>query len=515
MKKKIANVFFISIVLSVLFIAWGVIAPKSLASVTSMIQTFLQDRFGWFYLFSATGFLIFSLYLIFSPYGKIKLGKDDDKPEYSRISWFAMLFSAGMGIGLVFWGVAEPLSHYHVPLVGEGQTPDAARMAMRYSFFHWGLHPWGTYSVLALALAYFNFRKKTPGLISHIFYPLLKEKVNGPIGKMIDVIAVFATVFGVATSLGFGAAQIGGGISYITSIDNNFTTQLIIIVVVTCLFLLSAVSGLSKGIQYLSNLNILLALLLLLFLLFAGPTKFLMNLLISTIGGYLQNLPTMSFYMAPFQPEANDWVQNWTVFYWAWWIAWAPFVGTFIARVSKGRTVREFIIGVLLVPTTFCAIWFAVFGGAGLHLDINQGLPLFETMNDKGTEVVLFNVLQQYPLGQVMTVLAVLLIATFFITSADSATFVLGMQTTNGSLNPPNRVKYIWGFIISASAAVLLYSGGLEALQTTSIIASFPFIFILFGVIVSLMKSFQQERSAVVKVKYTDQLEASAKNAQS
>lgn len=491
--KKFTGVFLVSIIISMLFILWGVFDPKSLANYTSMIQTFLQDRFGWFYLLSATVFLAFSLYLIFSPYGQIKLGKDTDQPEYSTISWFAMLFSAGMGIGLIFWGVAEPLSHYHSPSVGEGQTVEAARLAMRYSFFHWGLHPWGIYSVLALALAYFKFRKDAPGLISYIFYPLLKDKVKGPIGKTIDLIAIFATVFGVATSLGFGAAQISGGISYISTISNNFTTQLVIIVIVTILFILSAATGLSKGIQYLSNLNIGLALLLLLFLLFVGPTKFIMNVFISTIGSYIQNLPSMSFSMAPFRPETNEWIQGWTVFYWAWWIAWAPFVGTFIARVSKGRTVREFVIGVLLVPTVFGALWFSVFGGSGLHLEINKGFPLFEIMNDKGTEVVLFAMLEQYPVGQVLSILAVFLISTFFITSADSATFVLGMQSTEGALNPPNYVKFIWGMIISASAAVLLYSGGLGALQTTSIIASFPFVFILFGVVLSLILSFRKE----------------------
>lgn len=497
--KKFTSVFLISIIISILFILWGVFDPNNLAKYTSMIQDFLQDRFGWFYLLSATLFLVFSFYLIFSRYGQIKLGKDTDQPEYSTMSWFAMLFSAGMGIGLIFWGVAEPLSHYHTPPIGEGQTVEAARNAMSYSFFHWGLHPWGIYSVLALALAYFKFRKGAPGLISYIFYPLLKDKVKGPIGKMIDVIAIFATVFGVATSLGFGAVQISGGISYITTISNSITTQLVIIGIVTILFILSAATGLSKGIQYLSNLNIGLALLLLITLLFVGPTKFIMNVFTTTIGNYMQNLPDMSFSMAPFRPKTNEWIQGWTVFYWAWWIAWAPFVGTFIARVSKGRTVREFVIGVLLVPTMFGAIWFSVFGGSGLYLDINKGYPLFEIMSDKGTEIVLFDILQQYPVGEGMTILAVFLISTFFITSADSATFVLGMQSTAGSLNPPNYVKFIWGIIISSSASILLYSGGLGALQTASIISSFPFVFILFGVVISLILSFRKEFLTIKK----------------
>ncbi|SFX11870.1 glycine betaine transporter [Thermoactinomyces sp. DSM 45891] len=492
--KKFTTVFMVSVTIAFLFILWGAFYPVHLTTYTSAIQKYLQEDFGWFYLLSATLFLVFSFYLIFSPYGKIKLGKDTDQPEYSTLSWFAMLFSAGMGIGLVFWGVAEPLSHYHNPVVGDPQTAEAGRLAMRSSFFHWGLHPWGIYSVLALALAYFQFRKNAPGLISYIFYPLLKEKVNGPIGKTIDIIAIFATVFGVATSLGFGAVQISAGLSYLTNISNNFTSQLVIIVVVTLLFLVSAATGLSKGIQYLSNSNIILAVLLLLLLLFVGPTKFIMNIFVTTIGNYIQSLPAMSLNMAPFFPKTNEWIQGWTVFYWAWWIAWAPFVGTFIARVSKGRTIREFVIGVLLVPTLFGALWFSVFGGSGLHLELAKDFSLFNIMSDQGTEIALFAMLQQYPMGGILSVLAIFLIATFFITSADSATFVLGMQSSNGSLNPSNYMKVTWGLIISASAAILLFSGGLNALQTASIIVSFPFIFILFGIIFSLVLALRKEK---------------------
>ena len=491
--KKFTKVFIISVIISFLFILWGVVAPKHIQSVMNSIQTFLQDKFGWFYLFSTTAFLIFSLFLIFSRYGNIRLGKETDRPEFSTISWFAMLFSAGMGIGLVFWGTAEPLSHLYQPIFAEPGSGTAANDAMRYSFFHWGLHPWGIYSLLGLALAYANFRKDAPGLISYTFYPLLKDKVRGPVGKTIDVISVYATVFGVATSLGLGAIQIGGGLSFVTPLENNFFTQLIIIVIVTGLFILSAATGLNKGIKYLSNMNILIAVLLMLFVLFTGPSKFIMNLFTSTLGAYIQELPKMSFYMGPFNPQANDWIQSWTIFYWAWWIAWAPFVGTFIARISKGRTVREFVTGVLLVPTIFGAFWFSVFGGTGIHMDMSEGIPLFAQMSEQGTEVALFSMLSQLPLSEIMIALAVILISTFFITSADSATFVLGMQTTDGSLNPPNSVKWIWGLIISASAAILLHTGGLEGLQMASVIAAFPFAFILIGVALSLLKAFRKE----------------------
>ncbi|MGA8942382.1 MAG: BCCT family transporter [Thermoactinomyces sp.] len=491
--KKFTNVFIISVIISFLFIIWGVLAPDHIARVMTSIQAFLQDKFGWFYLFSTTGFLALCFFLIFSRYGKIRLGKDTDRPEFSNITWFAMLFSAGMGIGLVFWGTAEPLSHLHNPIFGEAGSPEAANVAMRYTFFHWGLHPWGIYSLLALALAYFNFRKGAPGLISYTFYPLLKEKVKGPLGKTIDIIAVYATVIGVATSLGMGAIQISGGLSFVTPLENNFITQFVIIVTVTILFILSATSGLNKGIKYLSNLNILLAILLMLFVLLTGPTKFIMNLFTTTLGSYIQELPQMSFYLGPFNRQANNWIQDWTIFYWAWWIAWAPFVGTFIARISRGRTIREFVIGVLLVPTVFGAFWFSVLGGTGLHMDMSMNIPLFEVMSNRGTETALFSMLSQLPLSIIMIMLAVFLISSFFITSADSATFVLGMQSTNGSLNPPNSIKWIWGVIISSFAAILLYSGGLEGLQMASVIVAFPFAFILIGIAFSLIEAFRKE----------------------
>ncbi|WP_377889456.1 BCCT family transporter [Alkalihalobacillus sp. R86527] len=490
--NKLTRVFMISAALTLIFIIWGTIAPESLDSSTSSLQTFLQVKFGWFYLLAASAFLIFAIYLIFSKFGRIRLGKDSDRPEYSTITWFAMLFSAGMGIGLVFWGVAEPMFHYYTPPAGASpESDEAARLAFRYSFFHWGLHPWGIYTVVALALAYFKFRRGAPGVVSAVFQPLLGDRVYGPIGKLIDVIAVFATVFGVATSLGFGASQIGGGISYLTDIENSFTTQLVIILVVTVLYMISATTGISRGIKYLSNTNIVLAILLMFFLLFAGPTNFIMDLFTSTLGSYIQNLPSMSLRMRPF--EGSSWIQSWTIFYWAWWIAWAPFVGTFIARVSKGRTIREFVLGVLLVPTIFGALWFSVFGGSAISLDM-AGTGVYDIISNQGMEVALFAVLEQFPLGTFMSVIAILLISTFFITSADSATFVLGMQTTNGSLNPSTGVKLTWGVIQSSAAAVLLWSGGLGALQTASIIAAFPFAIIIIGMVFSLLKALKEEK---------------------
>ncbi|WP_453997233.1 glycine betaine uptake BCCT transporter [Bacillus nitroreducens] len=502
--KKFTPVFTISVIIAIIFIVWGVIPASylpnaNLENVATSVQSFIIEKFGWFYLLSGTAFLVFSLVLIFTKYGNIRLGKDNEEPEYPYMSWFAMLFSAGMGIGLVFWGVAEPLYHYHTPPAGAGITDEAARVALRYSFFHWGLHPWGIYAVIALALAYFQFRKGSPGLISQILRPVFGDRVDKKLGVFIDILAVFATVFGVATSLGLGAIQVGGGFAYLFSgIENNAVTQLIVIAIVTVLFMLSAQTGLNKGIKYLSNLNIILAISLMFFLLFAGPTNFIMDLFTTTIGAYLQNLPSMSLRLSPF--TESTWVQDWTIFYWAWWIAWAPFVGSFIARISRGRTVREFLIGVLTVPTIFSALWFSVFGGSGIYLEFFENIDVMSIMNERGMEVALFSVLENFPFSIILSSLAIFLICTFFITSADSATFVLGMQTTNGNLNPPNLIKFIWGIIQSASAAILLWAGGLSTLQTASIIAAFPFTIVLICIMISLLKSFKQEQIIMYKV---------------
>ncbi|QGG47922.1 glycine betaine uptake BCCT transporter [Heliorestis convoluta] len=482
---------YISMACIFLFVLWGAIHPAGLTATAEGLLGFTIEKFGWFYLLATFGFLLFSLYLAFSKHGSIKLGSDDDEPEYGKPTWYAMLFSAGMGIGLVFWGVAEPMFHYAAPPFDVAEeSVEAARMAMRYSFFHWGLHPWGIYTVIALALAYFNFRKGYQGLISHTFYPLLGERVNGPIGKAIDTLAIIATVFGVATSLGLGALQINGGLSYLTGIPNVITTQLIIIAVVTVLYMISASTGLNRGIKTLSNINLKLALGLLFFALFSGPTSFIFDLFTLTLGGYLQNFIQMSLRLTPF--TKGEWIANWTLFYWAWWIAWAPFVGSFIARVSKGRTIREFVLGVLLVPSLFSFVWFSVFGGSALHFEMFEGRGIAEAVQ-ADVSSALFITLEQFPVGLLLSILATLLITTFFITSADSATFVLGMLSSEGRLNPSVRVKLAWGFLQSASAAVLLLSGGLQGLQTASIVAALPFAVIMVFMCMSIIKSLEEE----------------------
>lgn len=497
--RKLTKTCIISLTICIAFTLWGMIPESilgqaSLGNVTDAIQAMLVSKFGWFYIISVSVFLGISIFLIFSKYGSIRLGKDNDKPEYSYLSWFAMLFSAGMGIGLVFWGVAEPLSHLYVPPVGEGVSEESASLAMSFSFFHWGLHPWGLYALVALCIAYFTFRKGKPSTISATVGSLFKTGENGRLARTFDVLAVFATVFGVATSLGFGAKQIAGGISYLTDIPNSLATQLVIIAFVTVLYIISSQTGLDKGIKYLSNTNIMLAFALMFILLFAGPTTFILDTFTSTIGTYLQNLPSMSFRMSPLDEGGNDWIQSWTIFYWAWWIAWSPFVGMFIARVSKGRTIREFVIGVLLVPTIVGALWFSVFGGTGIHMELFQGTDLYGQIQEMGTEAGLFAMFNELgSIGTVLSVIAIFLIATFFITSADSATFVLGMLTSNGSLNPSSSIKLVWGIVQAAVAAILLYVGGLAALQTASIIAAFPFVFVIFFMVVALFKELQKE----------------------
>ncbi|GEC90498.1 glycine betaine uptake BCCT transporter [Brevibacillus brevis] len=494
--------FLISLTIVFVIVLFGVISPELFASAASHVLKVTTTNFGWFYLIVTFGFLIFCIFLAFSRYGQIPLGSDDDEPEYSLPTWFAMLFSAGMGIGLVFWGVAEPVSHYFSPPAGvTGQTTEAAQTALRYAFFHWGLHPWGIYALIALALAYFQFRKGAKGLISSTFGPLLGERIHGPLGKGIDVLAVIATAFGVATSLGLGTLQINGGLSHLFGLPSSTTVQIVIISIITVLFLLSATTGLDRGIKYLSNTNLVLALLLLLLTLVLGPTSFIFDAFTSTLGSYLNNLISMSLRLTPF--TQGTWVANWTLFYWSWWIAWAPFVGMFIARVSKGRTIKEFVICVMLVPSLLSFIWFSVFGGTALHLEIFDQAPIGAAVQ-RDISTALFLALEQLPMGYILAVVAILLIITFFITSADSAIFVLGMLSSDGNLDPSNRVKITWGVLQSAIAIVLLLSGGLEGLQTASIVAALPFTVIMVLMCFSLVMALQEE-DRIAKKKRKDQ----------
>ncbi|MBT2757917.1 BCCT family transporter [Mesobacillus foraminis] len=488
--KKPSVVFYVSVSVLILLVFVGVAMPATLESVTGSLQSYITDAFGWYYLIVVTMFVVVCLYLLVSPAGRIKLGKQEDKPEFSRPTWLAMLFSAGMGIGLVFYGAAEPISHYAISSpTGEVGTDQGMKDAMRFTFFHWGIHAWAIYGIVALCLAYFTFRKGEVGLISATLKPIIGKQANGLIGKVIDVIAVIATVIGVATTLGFGAVQINGGVSYLFGIPSNITIQFLIVLVVTVLFMISALTGLGKGIKILSNANMFLAFALFLLMFIFGPTLFTLNLFTDTIGTYLQNLVRMSFRIAPLNQENRSWINGWTIFYWAWWIAWSPFVGIFIARVSKGRTIREFVTYVLLVPSLIGFIWFSIFGGSAMFLE-HEGIA---SISKLATEEVLFGVFANYTMGKTLSIIAIILIGTFFITSADSGTYVLGMMTTNGSPNPSNPIKIIWGVLLTAIALVLLYSGGLQALQNTMIIAALPFSIIMALMTISLIKDLNKE----------------------
>lgn len=493
--KKLPAVFIISTSLLSAIVLIGMFAPSFLGTITASIQSYITDYFGWYYLIVVTCFLLVCFYLFLTPVGRIKLGKNDDKPDFSRGSWLAMLYSAGMGIGLVFYGAAEPISHFAInsPTNQEG-TAQGIKDALRFTFFHWGFHAWAVYAIVGLVIGYFMFRKKEPAVISATLKPVLGDKVYGKTGTIINVLAILSTVFGVATTLGFGALQINGGLSYLFDIPVSFSIQLVIILIVSVLFILSAVSGLGKGIKILSNTNMVLAFSLLLLVFFIGPSLSNLNLLTDSIGSYLHNLPRMSFRMAPLNPEGRQWINDWTIFYWAWWIAWSPFVGIFIARISKGRTIREFVLNVLLVPSIMSFIWFTIFGGTAIQVEIEG-----TSVSKLNLEQLLFGVFDQLPLGTVMSFIAILIVIIFFITSADSGTFVLGMMSTNGLQNPPNQVKVIWGVMLSAIALVLLNSGGLIGLQNAMIIAALPFSIIMILMTISLFISLNKEVNQLMK----------------
>ncbi|WP_438873769.1 BCCT family transporter [Staphylococcus ureilyticus] len=493
--KKISPVFIYSAIIVGIVVLIGAIVPEQFDNVTNTIKLWITDKLGWYYLILTTFIVFFCIFLIFSPIGKLKLGKPNDKPEFNTISWFAMLFSAGMGIGLVFYGAAEPMADFAAPPNAEPKTTAAYTEALRSTFFHWGFHAWSIYGVVALALAYAQFRKGEPGLISRTLRPILGNKVEGPIGTIIDVLAVFATVVGVAVSLGMGALQINGGLNYLFGVPNTIWVQVIIIVIVTILFIMSAWSGLSRGIQYLSNLNISLGAVLMIAVLIIGPTVLILNMMTSSTGSLLNSFLFNTFDTAAQNPQKREWMSSWTLYYWGWWLSWSPFVGIFIARVSKGRSVREFIAGVLLVPALVSFVWFSVFGVLGIETG-KKNPELFNMT----AETQLFGVFNEIPFGIILSLIALVLIASFFITSADSATFVLGMQTTFGSLEPSNVVKVTWGIAQSLIAFVLLFAGGgngadaLNAIQSAAIISALPFSFVVIMMMISFYKDANKER---------------------
>lgn len=496
--KKVTNVFYITVILVAISVLIAAVMPAAYEQATNSITALLSTVFGWYYMLIMTVILFIVGFLIISPYGNIRLGKPNDRPEFARPTWVAMLFSAGLGIGLVFYGSYEPLSHYAIqPATADPETEAAFQEAMQRTFFHYGFNAWAMYGIVALALAFFQFRKGERGLISSTLKPLFGKKMDGGWGTMVDVIAIFATVFGVASSLGFGAAQINGGLTYLFGLPNNNWSQLIIIAIITVLFIISAWSGLSKGIKYLSNMNMVLAVLLLTLVVIIGPTLLIFNVFTQSFGEYIQNLIPLSTKTGAFNSGNCEWLDAWSIFYWAWWISWSPFVSMFIARVSKGRTIREFLIFVVLLPTVLCAIWFSAFGATAINIQ-QQGIVDLTT---GAVETTLFTVFNEMPFGFGLSIIAILLLLTFFISSADSATFVLGMQSTGGSLTPDNSVKIVWGVLQSAIAAILLSAGGLAAIQNTIIIAALPFSMVMVLMVFALLKALKAEAKLIEKKK--------------
>jgi glycine betaine transporter len=492
----LGSVFWTSVGVSTVFVAWAVLFTENLNKVTADSLNWVTASFGWSYLVVTLGILVFLVFLAFSPAGDLRLGKDTDRPEFRTVTWFAMILGAVMGIGLVSYGVAEPISHLATPPHGLAQpgTPQAAVRALQYSYFDWGLQAWAIFAVFGLAIAYSTYRKGRPTLVSQLFVPLLGDRVNGPIGKLIDVLAVFATLFGTTTSLGLGALQVNNGLGRLFGIPVNSVSQVLIIAAVTSIFTLSAVTGVSKGIKYLSQGSAVLAGALFVFVLIAGPTVFVANLYIESMGMWATDFFRMSLQGTAFGDL--QWMQWWTYFMMAWWVSWGAFVGVFLARISKGRTIRGFILGVLVVPSIVFFTWFAVFGGTAIHVDMFQGGTIAEqTATDINS--AFFATLAHFPLATVTSTIAILLVVMFFVSGADANTYVLSMMTSNGSLNPRRTVLILWGVLTGVTAVVLMLAGGLTALQNTVIVTSLPFLVIIAGLTVSFSKELARDRRAL------------------
>ena len=488
-------VFFVSAVLITAFVLGSVMFPEQAGVWLGGAKSWAIEHFDWLFMFSANIFVVFCLALIFLPVGKLRIGGQDAVPEYSTMSWLAMLFAAGMGIGLMFWSVAEPIAYYTnwygTPLNTAPNTEAAANMALGATMFHWGLHPWAIYAVVALSLAFFSYSKGMPLTIRSAFYPLLGERIWGWAGHVIDIIAVLATIFGLATSLGFGAKQAAGGLNFLFGLDPAINTQIAIIIGVTLVAIVSVTRGVNGGVKVLSNINMGLAFLLLLFVIFAGPTLELLGWMLTAGVSYAENLIPLSNWV---EREDDSWLHGWTVFYWAWWISWSPFVGMFIARISKGRTVREFMTSVLIVPTVVTMIWMGAFGGAALE-QAQAGVG--ELANGVGeVSLAMFHMLEQLPLSSISSFIGIVLVLVFFVTSSDSGSLVIDSITAGGKMNAPVPQRIFWACLEGLIAAALLYGGGkeaLSALQAGAISTGLPFTLVLLVMCISLYKGLSHE----------------------
>ncbi|MEV4033103.1 BCCT family transporter [Streptomyces umbrinus] len=490
-------VFGVTAAITVAFVIWGSVGTDSLKSASDTMLSGLIHNGGWAFMLAASGFVVFALWLAISRYGRIHLGAEGEEPEFKTVSWVAMMFSAGMGIGLMFYGVSEPLSHYTTPPPGTDPADSAERMqtAMATTLFHWTLHPWAIYAVVGLAIAYSTFRKRRRQTISAVFTPLIGEKhANGSVGRAIDVLAIIATVFGSAASLGLGALQIGSGFTELDWMDKVSDGLLVVIIaVLTVAFVASAISGIEKGIQWLSNINMVLALVLAVFVFIAGPTVIVLDLLPTSIFSYLGDLPQLAGRTEASTGEGvADWLGSWTVFYWAWWISWTPFVGMFIARISRGRTIRQFVGGVILVPSTVSLVWFAIFGGTAMKLKEGGALG-----GESTPEGQLFGVLQEFPIATATSLLVMILVGIFFVSGADAASIVMGTLSQKGALEPGRFVVVFWGVVTGAVAAIMLLVGtegnALTGLQNLTILAAAPFVLVMIGMCIALMRDLRRD----------------------
>ncbi len=487
-------VFFSSVAIIFVVTILGAIIPDQIGVCFTAIKNWLNSSLSWFYMLTVGSALIFCFYLMFSRYGDIKLGPDHSTPDYDYGSWLAMLFSAGMGIGLLFFGVAEPVMHLVSPPSASPESIQAAREAMSITFFHWGLHAWGIYALLAISLAYFSYRHNLPLLPRSIVYPIFKDKIFGPVGHIIDTFAVVGTMFGVATSLGFGVTQVNSGLAYLTGMPESIGVQFILIAVITSFATISVVMGLDGGIKKISNLNMILALFLLLTVVIVGPTSHIFNSFTQNIGIYLGGIVKKTFNLYSYDPK-EKWIGGWTLLYWGWWVSWCPFVGMFIARISRGRTIKEFLVSVLFVPTGFTFAWMTAFGNTAIDAILHKGASGFAASVAENVPVSLFKFFELLPGSTFLSILGVLLVTTFFVTSSDSGSLVIDTLTSGGAEEPPVWQRVFWAVTEGLVAAVLLYAGGLESLQAMTISSAFPIMIILIIASYCLLKELRDDHN--------------------
>ncbi|MGY5847974.1 BCCT family transporter [Salegentibacter sp. HM20] len=497
-------VFFTSAFIIIVSIVLTLIFREQAEAYFDKIQNFVADNAGWFFILSVNVYLIFMLYLAFSKFGSLRIGGPKAKPEFKTLSWFAMLFSAGMGIGLLFWSISEPVFHFNTPPMAEGGTPEAARQAMNFTFLHWGFHAWAIYALVGLALAYFAYSRGLPLTIRSVFYPFLGDKIYGKIGNVIDIFAVLATLFGLATSLGLGVKQIAAGLEHVFDIDKGINTQVFLIAGITLIATISVVLGVDKGVKVLSEWNMRIAVLLLLLVLVLGPTIFIFKSFVQNTGNYFYSFLEISTWTETY--TGRDWQNSWTVFYWGWWIAWSPFVGMFIARISKGRSIKEFILGVLIVPSLVTFFWISAFGSSAIQEALLGNNAIVDAVNED-VAIALFIFLEEYPLAIVLNLVAVLLIAGFFVTSSDSGSLVIDSLTSGGKIDAPVGQRVFWAITEGTVAAVLLIGGGLQALQTASIVTGLPFAFILLFMCYSLYKGLNEDMKKIQQKESQKELE--------